>query len=63
MTMKTEGDMISKKKAAELLGVSVSSIDRLMKKKAIPYHKIGVAVRFAKTDIEAFKQKVRQEAQ
>ena len=60
--MSTQGEkqMLSKKEVAAFLGVSVSTIDRKMKLKEIPFHKLGRTVRFSVKEIEKYLEKTKQ---
>lgn len=53
-------EMLSKKEVAAYLGVSVSTIDRKMKSKEIPYHKLGRTVRFSKKEIEEYLERTKE---
>ncbi len=41
----------SKKEAAEMLGMKISSIEWLLRKKRIPYRKIAGKIRFTEEDL------------
>ncbi len=43
----------SKEEAAEILGVTVSTIDWLLRKRSLPRHKIGREIKFTLEDLRA----------
>jgi len=49
-----EDEIMTKKEAAKFLKLSVSTIDRLMKKRDIPFSKINGKVLFQKKDLVAW---------
>jgi excisionase family DNA binding protein len=49
--------LFDKKQAAEALGISTVSVDRLRQEGKLPYRKIGHLVRFIPEDIENFISK------
>ena len=46
-----EDDVLTKKEASRYLKISISTLDRLMKTKDIPYSKINGRVLFLKKDL------------
>ncbi len=52
--------MLTKKEVAERLNMSTRTINRLMEKKAFPYHKVGKTVRFDADDIEEYLRSTKQ---
>jgi excisionase family DNA binding protein len=46
--------LLDKKKAAEALGLSVVSVDRLRKAGKLPYRQIGGLVKFCQDDIDRY---------
>lgn len=46
--------LLTKEEAAEMLSMSVSKIDRLMKEQAIPVKRIGGLVRFHRDQLDAW---------
>ena len=46
-----DDDVLTKKEAAKYLKISISTLDRLMKEKKIPYSKINGRVLFLKEDL------------
>jgi len=46
-----EDDVLTKKEASRYLKISISTLDRLMKTKDIPYSKINGRVLFLKRDL------------
>ena len=46
--------ILNKHEAADILGVSSETIDRLRRSGALPYRKIGALVRFLDSDIQEF---------
>ncbi len=55
-------DMFTSAEAAELLGVSISTMRRLQRGRRVPFFKIGRCVRYRKGDLVAFIAKYRIEA-
>jgi len=49
--------MLTKSDVAKRLKVSTRTINRLMQKKELPYHKVGTSVRFTLADIEEYLTK------
>ena len=49
-------NLLTKDQAAELLNISVVSVDRLRKAGYLPFRKIGSFIRFLPVDIENFIQ-------
>ena len=45
--------LLTKTQAAKKLGLAASSIDWLLRKKAIPHRKIGRIIRFTRSDLQA----------
>jgi excisionase family DNA binding protein len=52
-------NLITNKQAAEQLGVSVSTVERLAATGKIAYYKIGSSKKFAQEDIEAYLRRAR----
>jgi len=52
-----EGAIMTKAEAMEYMRLSVATIDRLMKRHALPHVKVGKKVLFRKRDIDAFLEK------
>lgn len=48
---------MTKAEAMEYMRLSVATIDRLMKRHALPHVKVGKKVLFRKRDIDAFLEK------
>jgi excisionase family DNA binding protein len=55
-------DMFSSAEAAELLGVSISTMRRLQRGRRVPFFKIGRCVRYRRSDLVAYMSKYRIEA-
>ncbi|MDR1287108.1 MAG: helix-turn-helix domain-containing protein [Treponema sp.] len=47
----------TKKEAAEQLGCSVVTVDKLRRQGKLPCHKVGALVKFTPEDIDAFLQR------
>lgn len=47
---------------AALFKISTMGVRRIQQKRQIPFHKVGGSIRFRKTDLIAYLQKVRVEA-
>ena len=47
-------ELLDKKKVAGILGISIVTLDRLRKSRALPYRKVGSQVRFLPEDIQAY---------
>jgi excisionase family DNA binding protein len=52
-----EGAVMTKAEAVEYMRLSVATIDRLMKNRALPYVKVGKKVLFRRPDIDVFLEK------
>lgn len=52
--------LLTKRQLADLLGISVSYIDKLMTLGEVPYFKIGKAVRFRHSEVLAWLQRRRK---
>ena len=52
-------ELLKKREAAAMLRVGLRTLDTWISRQTIPFVKIGRAVRFLRTDIEAFIQKHR----
>lgn len=63
MDMEKQGEkqMLSKKEVANMLNVSISTVDRMMKRGDIPFHKFGVNVRFDRRDIEQYIEDTKKQ--
>jgi len=55
-------DMFTNVEAANLLGVSISTMRRLHQGRRVPFFKIGRCVRYSRHDLEAYLSKHRIEA-
>lgn len=55
-------DMFTSAEAAELLGVSISTMRRLQRGRRVPFFKIGHCVRYRRGDLVAYMSKYRIEA-
>jgi excisionase family DNA binding protein len=55
-------ELLNKKKAAAVLGISTVTVDRLRRTGLLPYRKIGCQVRFLPEDIRAYLDKVSMTA-
>lgn len=53
--------LLSKKELASYLGVSKSTIERLVRGRKIPFYRIGGSVRFSIDEVMAYIQKNRVE--
>jgi excisionase family DNA binding protein len=53
-------NLIDKKQLAQFLSLSLSYIDKLMAQEAIPYFKIGRAVRYRFSEVVAFLERRRR---
>lgn len=51
--------MLTKDDVMKMLNVSLSTVNRLMREKDIPFHKIKGNVRFKRSDVETYLEKVR----
>lgn len=51
---KMEREYLTKEEASELLRISRPTLDRMIKRKEIPYIKLGRRVLFRKKDIDEF---------
>lgn len=51
--------LLTKKEAAALLDVSVSTLERIAARREIGYYMIGSRMRFEKSDVENYLQRVR----
>ncbi len=58
----TRGEFVDINRAAELLGVNVRFMRRLVAERRIAHHKVGRCLRFSTADIEAFVEAGRREA-
>jgi len=47
-------ELLNRLQAAEILGVSVATVDRLIKKGILPHRRIGGNIRFTAGDLEMF---------
>jgi excisionase family DNA binding protein len=54
-------ELLTISEAARLLTVSISSVRRLMEKRAIRFTKVGGCIRFFKSDLLAYLEKQRVE--
>lgn len=52
--------MLTRKEAAETLGISERTLDRLLNAGKIKFHKYNRAVRIKREDIETFLQETRK---
>lgn len=52
-------EMISKKDAAERLGVSLPTIDRLIKERKLSYYKVGGSIKISVKDLEIYVESCR----
>lgn len=57
----TRKEFYTIKELAELLGVSVRTLERVLKRGELPYYVIGRSKRFRHADVEAYLAKVRKE--
>jgi len=55
-------ELLNKKKAAAVLGISTVTVDRLRQAGLLPYRKIGCQVRFLPEDIRVYLDKVSMTA-
>jgi excisionase family DNA binding protein len=46
-----EEPMLTKRQVAELLNISVRSVDKMIRRRAIPYCRLGKIIRFRRSDI------------
>ncbi len=53
MNIQQDKLVYTKEEAAEKLGMKTSSIEWLLRKKQIPYHKIAGKIRFTEADLSA----------
>jgi excisionase family DNA binding protein len=49
-----ENDLLTKRQLIDAFRVSLSTVDRWIRRNAIPYVKLGAQVRFLRSDVEAF---------
>ena len=61
MNTKEGDEMLTKQEVMEFLKISLSTVNRLMREKDIPYHKIKGNVRFKRSDVERYIEATRQE--
>jgi predicted site-specific integrase-resolvase len=54
MTPSNLGALYNKKRAAEILGISTATLDRLRQSGLLPYRKIGCQIRFLPEDIQIY---------
>jgi excisionase family DNA binding protein len=63
--MSTDSDQIMElltvAEVAEMLKISASSVRRLQQQRCIPFLKVGGSVRFAKSDLMSYLEKMRVE--
>jgi predicted site-specific integrase-resolvase len=55
-------ELLNKKKAAAVLGISTVTLDRLRQMGLLPYRKIGGQIRFLPEDIRAYLDKAAMTA-
>jgi len=58
--MSTEKDFYSVREVAEKFGISKDGVYRLIRKKEIPVHKIGGAIRISQADLEDYLKRVKK---
>ncbi|MGB7296810.1 MAG: helix-turn-helix domain-containing protein [Candidatus Aminicenantales bacterium] len=51
--------MLTKKEMLEYLRISKGTLDKMMRKREIPFHKIGKRVLFKKSDIDRWLESKR----
>ncbi|MEG1758530.1 MAG: helix-turn-helix domain-containing protein [Oscillospiraceae bacterium] len=51
--------LLTKKSAADLLGVSISTLERIAQKGEIGYYKVGSSLKFAQSDVDSYLERVR----
>jgi len=58
----TTDRFMKKKEAAEYLGVTVYTIDRYVKKRGMPFYKIGNEPRYKATEIDEWAKQYKKKA-
>ena len=53
---------MNKKDVAALLKISTRTVDRMMERGDIPFHKVGNSVRFDTEDIEEYLKRVKKQS-